>query len=87
MSNFGWIIFIVVILTFVGSATLAVVTLKYYWGDRGRPPLSGAEKRRQREEELKLRAKQIEYSQRNPIAPRKPQFWDNSKVFKKENNP
>ncbi len=84
MSSFGWIITIVLILTLVGSAALAFVTVKYYWGARGKPPLTGAEKRRQKEEELKLRAKQIEYAQKHPNAPRNPDFWDNSKVSKNE---
>jgi hypothetical protein len=75
---------IVLILTLVGSGTLLFITVKYYWGARGKPPLTGAEKRRQKEEELKLRAKQIEYARQNPIAPRKPGFLDNRKVVKNE---
>ena len=84
MSNFAWMITITLILTLVGSGTLIIITVKYYWGERGRPPLTGEEKRRQREEELRLRSKQIEYAKQHPIQPRKPEFWDNSKVYKNE---
>ncbi|HEX8637041.1 MAG TPA: hypothetical protein VF692_03180 [Pyrinomonadaceae bacterium] len=86
MSSFAWMIVLALILTLVGTATLAFITVKYYWGARGRPPLTGAEKRRQKELELELRAKQIEYAKQNPIPTRKPDFWDNTKVFKDENN-
>jgi hypothetical protein len=34
----------------------------------------------QKEEELRLRARQIEHVARNPRETRKPSFWDNSKV-------
>ncbi len=78
-------IVLVLILTLVGTATLAFITVKFYWGERGRPPLIGAEKRRQKELELQLRAKQIEFAKQNPIPTRKPDFWDNSKVFREEN--
>ena len=83
MSNFAWMIVLVLILTLVGAATLTFITVKFYWGERGRPPLTGAEKRRQLKEELQLRAKQIERAKQNPIPARKPDFWDNSKVYKK----
>lgn len=55
MSSFAWMIIIVLILTFVGSATLALITLKYYWGERGTPPPSAAERRRLREEQERMR--------------------------------
>jgi hypothetical protein len=84
MSSFVWIIVLVLILTFVGAATLAFITVKYYWGDRGTPPLTGAEKKRQIKAELQLRAKQIELAKQNPIRTRKPNFWDNGKVYKDE---
>ena len=80
MSAFAWIIVVVLLLTLLGSATLAWITLKYYWGERGTPPLTGKERRRQKEEELRLRAKQIELAENNPIKTRKPDFWDNTKV-------
>lgn len=83
MSNFAWIIFLVLILTVLGTLTLVCVTVKYYWAERGTPPLKGEEKRRAREEELRLRTRQIENSERNPIFPRKNSFWDNGKVIKK----
>jgi hypothetical protein len=80
MSSFAWIIFLVSLLTLLGTAALAFTTVKYYWGERGAPPLTGEERRKQREEELRLRAKQIELAERNPIKTRKPDFWDNTKV-------
>ena len=79
MSNFAWMIFLVLILTVVGSLTLVFITVKYYWGERGTPPFTGAERRRQKEEELRLRAKQIELSKQNPRKPRSSNFWDNRK--------
>ncbi len=79
MSSFAWIIILVGLLTLLGSLTLLFLTLKYYWGERGTPPLTGEERRRQKEEELKLRAKQIELAERSPIVLRKPEFWDNTK--------
>jgi hypothetical protein len=85
MSSFALVIIIVLALTLVGSLTLGFITVKYYWGERGMPPLKGEERRRQREEELRLRAKQFEYAKQNPIATRKADFWDNSKVYKDEN--
>jgi hypothetical protein len=83
MSNFAWLIVIVLILTVLGSATLIITTLKYYWGERGRPPLSREERRRQREMELRLRAKQIEWSKNNPRETRRSSFWNNSKVTRR----
>ncbi|HEX8734493.1 MAG TPA: hypothetical protein VF721_04170 [Pyrinomonadaceae bacterium] len=85
MSSFAWIIIIVLALTLVGSLTLGFITVKYYWGERGKPPLTGEERRRQKEEELQRRAKQLEYAKQNPIATRKSDFWDNSKVYKNKN--
>ncbi len=75
-------IIIVLILTLLGTLTLVSVTVKFYWGDRGNPPITGEERRRQKEEELRLRARQIELAKQNPIATRKSSFWDNSKVYK-----
>jgi len=86
MSSFAWMIVIVLILTLLGTLTLVSITVKYYWGERGAPPLTGKEKRRQREEELRLRAKQIELSKQNPIATRRSSFWDNSKVYKNKSS-
>jgi hypothetical protein len=85
MSNFAWIIITVSALTLLGTLTLVFITVKYYWGERGKPPLKGEERRRQREEELRLRAKQFEYAKQNPVATRKSDFWDNSKVYKDKN--
>ena len=75
-------IIIVLILTLLGTLTLVSITVKYYWGERGKPPITGEERRRQNKEELRLRARQIELAKQNPIATRKSSFWDNSKVYK-----
>jgi hypothetical protein len=80
MSSFAWIIVLVVLLTLLGTSTLVFITMKYYWGERGTPPLTGEERRRQKEEELKLRAKQIELAETKPIVTRRPDFWDNTKA-------
>jgi hypothetical protein len=80
MSSFAWIIVIVFLLTLLGSGTLLFITVRYYWGERGRPPLTGEERRRQKEEEMRLRAAQIEYSKKNPWKTRSDSFWDNRKA-------
>ena len=84
MSSIAWIIVVSLILAVVGSLTLIFITVKYYWGERGTPPLTGAARRRQKEEELRIRAKQIENVAKNPRVTRKSSFWDNSKVYKDE---
>ncbi len=76
MSGFAWIIIIVLVLTLLGTLALLLFTLKYYWGERGKPPLTGEARRRQKEEELKRRAAQIEYSKNNPRKTRSESFWD-----------
>ena len=81
MSGYIGILIIVGTLTALGAGTLLFITLKYYWGERGTPPLKREQRRQAREEELRLRAKQIEYSKNNPIPTRKGSFWDNSKVY------
>lgn len=83
MSGFAWMIFIVFLLTLLGSLTLILITVKYYWGERGAPPLTGEEKRRKREAELRLRAGQIEQSRKNPWKTRSSSFWDNRKISSK----
>lgn len=80
ISSFAGVIFVVLLLTLIGSGALLFVTLKYYWGERGKPPATGEERRRQHAEELKLRARQFEYARLNPHQPRNPNFWDNTKV-------
>lgn len=80
MSNLAWMLAIVGLLTLLGTAILAIITVKYYWGERGTPPLTGEARRRQKEEELRLRAKQIEYAETHPVVTRKPDFWDNTKA-------
>ena len=84
MSSFAWIIILVLLLTILGTTVLVLVTVKYYWGERGAPPMTGEERKRQREEELRLRAKQIERAEKNPIPTRKPDFWDNTKTRRGE---
>jgi hypothetical protein len=81
MSGLMGIFIIVGILTALGAGALLFITLKYYWGERGTPPLKREQRRAAREEELRRRAKQIEYSRTHPIATRKASFWDNSKVL------
>ena len=80
MSNFVLTLLLVGLLTLLGTLTLVFITVKYYWGERGTPPLTGEQRRRQYEEELALRAKQIERAKSKPIPPRKPSFWDNTKA-------
>lgn len=70
------------ILTLIGAGTLVIITLKYYWGERGTPPMSRKDRRLAREVELSLRAKQIEYSQTHPIATRSSSFFNNNKVYR-----
>jgi hypothetical protein len=79
MTEFAGIVFLVILLTIVGSSALIFITVKFYWGERGTPPLTGDAKREQRALELKIRAKQIEHSQNNPRKPRSQNFWDNRK--------
>ncbi|MDQ3798079.1 MAG: hypothetical protein M3384_01390 [Acidobacteriota bacterium] len=86
MSSLAWIIIIVLALTLLGTLTLVFITTKYYWGERGTPPLTGEQRRRQREEEIRLRAKQFEYAKQNPIVTRKSDFLDNRKVYKDDSS-
>ena len=79
MSGIFGIVFIVGLLTLIGSLALGIFAYRYYWGERDTPPATGAERRRQKEDELRLRAGQIEYAKNNPIRPRRPVFWDNRK--------
>ncbi len=85
MSNLAQIIVIVLVLTALGSGTLLFITLKYYWGERGTPPPTGEERKRLQEEEVRLRAKQLEYSQRNKWETRSDNFFDNTKGSAKKN--
>jgi hypothetical protein len=79
MSSFAWMLILVLLLTLLGSGALLFITLRYYWGERGTPPARGAARRRQREEELRMRAAQIEYLQAHPREERSPNFLDNTK--------
>jgi hypothetical protein len=80
MSNTVWVLLLVLLLTLLGSLTLLFITVKYYWGERGTPPVRGAERRRQKEDELRLRAAQIEYLKAHPREERSPNFLDNRKI-------
>jgi hypothetical protein len=84
MSSFAWIITLTLILTALGTLVLLLITLKYYWGARGTPPATGAERRLQKEEELRLRAKQIERSRNTRWETRSSDFFDNRKSSAKK---
>jgi len=75
---------LVLILTALGTLVLALITLKYYWGARGTPPLTGELRRLQKEEELRLRAKQIEHSRNTQWETRSHDFFDNRKSSAKK---
>lgn len=53
MSSLAWLIIIVLILTVLGSLTLLFITTKFYWGERGAPPLSREQRRILREQKEK----------------------------------
>ncbi len=50
MSNYFWMFIIVSALTLAGILILGFMVMRYYWGERGTPPPSAAERRRLREE-------------------------------------
>ena len=79
MSPLVWMIVLVLLLTILGSGALLFITLKYYWGDRGKPLPDREIRRLKREEELRMREKQIEYAKNHPHTPRPESFWDNTK--------
>jgi hypothetical protein len=82
MSSIIWLVIIFSLILLLGLLVLLLPIIEFYWGERGKPPATGAEKKRLREEELRLRAKQIERSKNNPIVNRNPSFWNNRKVTK-----
>lgn len=84
MSSFAWIIILTLILTALGTLVLLLITLKYYWGARGTPPLTGEARRQQKQEELRLRAGQIEQSRNSHWKTRSSNFWDNRKISSKK---
>ncbi|HEY0426594.1 MAG TPA: hypothetical protein VGC76_02190 [Pyrinomonadaceae bacterium] len=51
MSNWAWLILLVIALTVLGLAALGLITKHFYWGSRGTPPLSSEQRRLQREEQ------------------------------------
>ena len=79
MSPTTLILLLALLLTVLGSAVLLFITVKYYWGERGAPPATGEARRKQKEEELRLREKQLEYSESHPRQPRSHAFLDNRK--------
>ncbi|MDI1241513.1 MAG: hypothetical protein PSX80_06290 [bacterium] len=79
MSPTTLIILIVLLLTVLGSGVLRFITVKYYWGERGAPPATGEARRKQKEDELRMREKQIEYVESHPRETRSPDFLDNRK--------
>ena len=80
MSGIIEIFVIVGLLTLIGSLALGIFAYRYYWGGRGAPPLTGEARRRQKEAEIRARARQMEYAEKNPPKPRSPSFWDNRKT-------
>lgn len=84
MSSFAWMITLVLILTALGTLVLLLITLKYYWGERGTPPATGEQRKKQKEEEIILRAKQIEHSQKTRWETRSSNFFDNRKSSAKK---
>ena len=60
MSATTLIVLLVLLLTLLGSAVLLFITVKYYWGERGAPPATGEARRKQKEEELRLRRSLIQ---------------------------
>jgi hypothetical protein len=79
MSSLAAFIVLSIMLFVVMVGSYVLVVRKYYWWGRGTPPPTGDEKRRLREEELRLRAEQIKWAEQNPRKPRKDSFWDNTK--------
>lgn len=75
---------LVLILTALGTLVLLLITLKYYWGERGTPPATGEQRKKQKEEEIILRAKQIEHSQKTRWETRSSNFFDNRKSSAKK---
>lgn len=82
MTPLVWLILIFFLTIFLGLLILILPIMEFYWGPRRKPPATQEERRKSREEELKLRAKQIERSKNNPIVNRNPSFWNNRKVSK-----
>lgn len=79
MSSLAWLIVLVLLLTVLGSSVLFFITTRFYWGDRGKPLPARDERRQTREEEIRMREKQIEHARNNPVTSRSDSFWDNTK--------
>lgn len=84
MSSLTWIFVICFAALLLGLSLFIAPIIAYYWGPNGKPPETAEDRKRAREEELRLRAEQIEKSKKNPIPTRKPSFWDNRKVYNKK---
>jgi hypothetical protein len=82
MSPSTLIVLLVLLLTLLGSSVLLFITVKYYWGERGRPPATGEARRKQKENELRMREKQIAYAESHPRETRSLDFLDNRKRIK-----
>jgi hypothetical protein len=82
MTSLATLILVILLIILLGVLILFVPILGFYWGPTGKPLAGQAERKRLREEELRLRAEQIERSKKNPTVTRNPSFWDNRKVYK-----
>jgi hypothetical protein len=82
MSSIAWLVLIFSFSIILGLLILILPIIGFYWGPTGKPPANRQERRKLREEELRLRAQQIEKSKNNPVVTRNPSFWNNRKVFK-----
>ncbi|MEK7724543.1 MAG: hypothetical protein AAB336_09365 [Acidobacteriota bacterium] len=82
MNSITTIILVFLAALIFGLTLFIVPVIAYYWGPNGKPSETKEERKQAREEELRLRAEQIERSKNNPVPTRKPSFWDNRKVYK-----
>ena len=82
MNSITTIILVFLAALIFGLTLFIVPVIAYYWGPNGKPSETKEERKQAREEELRLRAEQIERRKNNPVPTRKPSFWDNRKVYK-----
>lgn len=45
MSNWAWLIILVLALTVLGLTAIGLITKHFYWGSRGTPPLTSEQRR------------------------------------------